>query len=87
MKRITFAIPGKPVPKGRPRVTRSGRVYTPKATRDYESLVRVDAMCEALDTTEHIVRTRAINGRGIVRKLDPNGVAGAMLYRYVGGES
>ena len=32
-------VPGRPVPKGRPRMTRTGRVYTPAATRAYEDLV------------------------------------------------
>lgn len=36
---IEFTIPGAPVPKGRPRITRSGRAYTPEATRAYEALV------------------------------------------------
>ena len=33
-------IPGDPIPKGRPRVTRSGHVYTPQRTREYESTIR-----------------------------------------------
>ena len=36
---LTFAVPGKPVPKQRPRMTRSGSVYTPAATTRYERLV------------------------------------------------
>jgi len=36
----TFTIPGKPVGKGRPRFTRSGRAYTPKSTKDYEKAVK-----------------------------------------------
>ena len=36
---ITFTIPGKPVGKGRPRVTRNG-TYTPKKTKEYEALVK-----------------------------------------------
>ena len=48
-------IPGRPVPKGRPRIGTSGTVYTPKPTRDYEETVawavrasrgRVDGPCE-----------------------------------------
>jgi crossover junction endodeoxyribonuclease RusA len=35
-----FAIPGQPLPKGRPRVnTRTGRAYTPPRTRDWERTV------------------------------------------------
>ena len=38
-KLLTFTIPGRAVPKGRPRMTRSGGVYTPKTTVDYEKMV------------------------------------------------
>lgn len=33
---FTFTIPGEPVAKGRPRMTRTGRAYTPSKTRLYE---------------------------------------------------
>ena len=33
-------IPMVPVPKGRPRMTRSGHVYTPQTTHDAENVVR-----------------------------------------------
>lgn len=36
---ISFTIEGVPVPKGRPRFTRSGHTYTPDTTRKYEALV------------------------------------------------
>lgn len=40
MKRVvTFAVDGRPVPKGRPRVTRHG-TYTPKSTQIFETAVR-----------------------------------------------
>ena len=35
---LAIVIPGRPVPKGRPRFGR-GRVYTPKKTKDYEQTV------------------------------------------------
>lgn len=35
---ICFFVPGRPVPKGRPRVTRYG-TYTPKSTVEFESRV------------------------------------------------
>lgn len=38
---IGFTIPGKPYGKGRPRFTRSGHVYTPEKTADYEKLVKL----------------------------------------------
>jgi len=33
---IVIELPGAPVPKGRPRMTRHGRAYTPAKTRRYE---------------------------------------------------
>ena len=40
---ITITIGGEPVAKGRPRMTRRGFVYTPAATRKYESHARLAA--------------------------------------------
>lgn len=36
---VRLRIPGRPVAKGRPRVGRGHRVYTPASTRAYEALV------------------------------------------------
>ena len=36
---VHFFVDGRPVPKGRPRVTRHG-TYTPKSTQDYEAAIR-----------------------------------------------
>ncbi len=44
--KLTIWVPGKPVPKGRPRFGR-GRTYTPKTTRDYEAKV-AEAATEAM---------------------------------------
>ncbi len=43
MLHLTFEIPGPPVPKGRPRVTRRG-TFTPQKTKDYEQAVGEAAM-------------------------------------------
>lgn len=40
MKRTELFFPFEPIPKGRPRMTRRGRAYTPKKTHDYEKLIR-----------------------------------------------
>ena len=37
---MILIIPGQPIAKGRPRMTRQGHVYTPQKTRDYESLIK-----------------------------------------------
>ena len=36
----TVTIPGEPVSKGRPRMTKRGHTYTPKRTVDYERMVQ-----------------------------------------------
>ena len=36
---VTFTVDGRPVPKGRPRVTRHG-TYTPRSTQEFERRVR-----------------------------------------------
>ena len=38
---INFFIPGVPVAKGRPRMTKTGHTYTPKKTEEYEELVKL----------------------------------------------
>ena len=43
MNEISFVVEGEVIPKGRPRMTRSGRIYTPKRTKDYELKVRLAA--------------------------------------------
>lgn len=40
---IQFTIPGEPIAKGRPRVTKTGIAFTPARTVRYESLVRLAA--------------------------------------------
>lgn len=42
MNQIKFTIPGEPQGKGRPRATRSGVVFTPKKTRQYENRVKAE---------------------------------------------
>lgn len=40
---LVFEIEGEPVPKGRPRLTRTGRAFTPARTVNYEAHVRYEA--------------------------------------------
>ena len=39
MKKTELFFPFEPVPKGRPRFTRTGHAYTPKTTQDYEKKI------------------------------------------------
>lgn len=39
MKQFSLRIPIEPVPKGRPRFTRFGKVYTPPKTHNYEKVI------------------------------------------------
>lgn len=48
---IHLVIDGQPIPKGRPRMTRTGHVYTPQRTRDYEIKIR-DIAISAMGTEE-----------------------------------
>lgn len=41
---FAFNIPGKPVPKARPRLGKNGNTYTPKKTRNYERAVGMCAV-------------------------------------------
>lgn len=45
-KDIYFIVPGEVRPKERPRFTRSGRVFTPKKTQEYERKVKAAYMSE-----------------------------------------
>ncbi len=45
MLSLQFDIPGKPVGKGRPRFGK-GRTWTPKATVNFETLVRLEFHCQ-----------------------------------------
>lgn len=40
MEEITLTVPGEPVPKGRPRMTKTGAVYTPAKTHNAENHIR-----------------------------------------------
>tara|TARA_R100001143_G_C3332795_1_gene120309 strand:- start:238 stop:747 length:510 start_codon:yes stop_codon:yes gene_type:complete len=42
-KILTFVLPGVPVPKGRPRMTRRGHVFTPQKTVSYERSIALAA--------------------------------------------
>jgi Holliday junction resolvase RusA-like endonuclease len=42
-KILTFVLPGVPVPKGRPRMTKRGHVFTPKKTVSYERSIALAA--------------------------------------------
>lgn len=51
---VQFHIDAEPVPKGRPKFSKVGgfmRAYTPKATSDYESIVRATAQ-QAMGSTD-----------------------------------
>ena len=45
-------VPGQPVAKGRPRMTMTGRVYTPKKTEIYEAKLRTHAIGKGLKKIE-----------------------------------
>ena len=49
---LIYTVWGDCVPKGRPRFTKRGHAYTPKATRDYASKVRREVLAEGAKPQE-----------------------------------
>jgi len=78
LKKIT--IPGRPVPKGRPRLGVRGRtayVYTPPETREYERLVgwtAKSAGCRPVDGPVSVALSVYVKGR-----LDADNIAKSIL--------
>jgi len=77
---IKMTIPGRPVPKGRPRLGVRGRkayVYTPPETKEYENIVGWVAKCMGCRPTEEPVSVMLdIYARG---KMDVDNVAKSIL--------
>lgn len=64
---MRFVVPGRPVPKSRPRVGRNGAVYTPRATREYEERAAWAVRAAGLRPLAGPVAVRAVfyvGGRG-----------------------
>lgn len=63
MQTISFSIPGKPVPKGRPRMNRyTGACYTPKTTHDFEEKVKMYAFRAMVES-----KAKILEGNHLVR--------------------
>lgn len=60
MKRIELFFPFEPKPKGRPRMTKRGRAYTPKKTHDYEKLIRDYYKENTTDYFDCAIRVRLV---------------------------
>ena len=72
MEIINISVPGQPIPKARPRITKFGRAYTPKRTKDYEALIQKHLPDTFIDTPVEVYIT-AIFKRPLrlKRKQDP----------------
>ena len=79
-KMIEFVVPGRPVPKARPRLGVRGRkafIYTPPATREYEKLVGWVARCAGCKPIDGAVAvTLTVYTRG---KMDVDNMAKSIL--------
>lgn len=51
---VTLNLPGTPTPKGRPRATRGGRMFTPAKTRQAEESIAGRAMAQVLAMPEAV---------------------------------
>ena len=58
MRKTTIFFPFEPVPKGRPRFTRSGHAYTPQTTLDYEKKVREYYQSQTDDFYDGAIKVR-----------------------------
>ena len=59
INKVEFEVSGQPIGKGRPRFTRTGQVYTPPKTREYEQRIHAAAWSvmqeQKLEPTEKFV--------------------------------
>lgn len=60
MKQTEIFFPFEPVPKGRPRFTRTGHAYTPKATLDYEKKIREYYQSQTDDFYDTAIKVRLV---------------------------
>ena len=58
---LAFTVKGPGVPKGRPRFTRQGRAYTPKATEDFEKWVRANAKQTMMKNGVRMIESGAVS--------------------------
>ena len=80
---ITFTIPGRPIPKGRPRLGVRGRrayIYTPERTREYEQAVglcaRAAVQGDALECPVAVKIDLFLHGK---RRIDVDNCAKSIL--------
>jgi Holliday junction resolvase RusA-like endonuclease len=63
---------GQPVPKARPRITRSGHAYTPKKTKEYEKLIQSHLPQITIDQPIHVSIVAIFQRpQRLKRKTDP----------------
>ena len=67
--RACFMVPGEPVGKGRPKVTRSGHAYTPEKTVVYENLVKLEyqRQCPGMHFGDRPVRMKIVLYYGVAK--------------------
>ena len=80
MQAVKITVPGRPVPKGRPRLGVRGKkafIYTPPATREYEKLVGWVARCAGCKPVK--IPVAVALDVYIKRKLDADNIAKSIL--------
>lgn len=60
MRKTSIFFPFEPVPKGRPKFTKSGHAYTPKTTKDYEKKVREYYQSQTDDFYDTAIKVRLV---------------------------
>lgn len=60
MRKTEIFFPFEPVPKGRPRFTRTGHAYTPKTTQDYEKKIAEFYKSQTDDFYDTAIKVRLV---------------------------
>lgn len=68
---LAFTVKGPGVPKGRPRFTRQGRAYTPKATENFEKWVRANAKQTMMKNGVRMIESGAVSIKIMFRFAPP----------------
>ena len=69
MKKTEIFFPFEPVPKGRPRFTRTGHAYTPKTTKEYEKKISDYYKSQTTDYYESAIQVHLVFNMQIPKSL------------------
>lgn len=83
---VEVRLETEPVPKGRPRFTKSGHTYTPKATREFEAAVRFAFMSSTCEKLPVYAKDVPIIVEALFGKSVPKGLSKKKTAMYLSGQ-